>query len=110
MKCLRRGGAPAPALFISPAAQSTVVTSSRDSRRVRTSTTPVFTNSSTAAYFEEDPKTNAALDSSDFNYSLGDNTLNTDAEVPENDRINVILVTRRNKNSVSICCSFAFLL
>lgn len=96
-----RGGAPPPTLFVSPAAISTVVTGSRDARRVRTSTTAVTTSSNTPIHFEEDPFTSAAIEASDFSYTLGDNTLDAEVDDPVHDGIEVILPARRNENSVS---------
>jgi hypothetical protein len=63
--------------------------------------TPVFRTGPTApTYFAEDLATNAAVESPDFTYDMGNDSLAPEQEPPESDGISVRVKAKRYANSV----------
>jgi hypothetical protein len=54
------------------------------------------------SYIQEDLNTNAAVESWDFSYDLGDTTLLGEVQVPETDRIVLAKKNRIYENSVCV--------
>jgi hypothetical protein len=81
--------------------QASVVRVSNDGRRVLDRATPVLRTGPTApTYFAEDLATNAAVESPDFTYDMGDDSLAPELEPPESDSISVRVKAKRYTNSV----------
>ncbi|KAJ7800107.1 hypothetical protein B0H14DRAFT_2616469 [Mycena olivaceomarginata] len=73
----------APALYNHQPDTATVVRVSNDGR----------------PYYQEDPATNAALEARDFDYAMGDTSLDLEEQAPEDDGISVRVKAKRYKNS-----------
>jgi hypothetical protein len=99
----RRGGA--PSLYNHRPDTATVVRISNDGRRAREETVRVERPSQAVpTYFHEDLETNAALDSQDFDYAMGDTSLDPEDQAPEEDGISVHVKAKRYENSVHLHC------
>jgi hypothetical protein len=57
----------------------------------------------TPVYFQEDYETNAGLEAWEFDYTMGDTTLDPEEQAPEDDGISVKVKAKRYENSVHMC-------
>jgi hypothetical protein len=81
--------------------QASVVRVSNDGRCVLDRATPAFrTQPKAPTYFAEDLATNAAVESPDFMYDIGDDSLAPEQEPPESDGISVHVKAKCYANSV----------
>jgi hypothetical protein len=97
----RHGGE--PTLYNHRPDTATLVRVSDDGQRARVDTVTVA-RVKTPAYFQEDYATNAGLDGRDFDYSMGDTTLDAEEQAPEDDGISVRVKAKRYQNSVHKAC------
>ncbi|KAK7018251.1 CxC2 domain-containing protein [Favolaschia claudopus] len=93
-----RGGAP-PTLYTHRPDRAAVVRVSNDRRRVLERAAPVDRTATLPEYYQEDVNTNSALDSADFTYDMGDDSLVPEEEGPETDGISVRVRAKRYTNS-----------
>ncbi|KAJ7740190.1 hypothetical protein DFH07DRAFT_870303 [Mycena maculata] len=78
-----------------------VVSVSQDGQRANTSSEVVRTTATVPDYYQDDAATNAALESADFSYDLGDDSLIPESYEPEDDGIAMTGRKKRYENSVS---------
>ncbi|KAJ7024853.1 hypothetical protein C8F04DRAFT_1269860 [Mycena alexandri] len=92
-----RGGA--PSMYEHRPDSASVVRISDDGRRAHDRAVRVERVTETPAYFMDDPATNAALDSADFDYAMGDTGLPSEEQGPDSDGISVRVKAKRYQNS-----------
>ncbi|KAJ7016992.1 hypothetical protein C8F04DRAFT_1280235 [Mycena alexandri] len=76
---------------------SEVVSTSGDGRRTAANPATVYTQAETPSYWQDDISTNAALEAADFSYSMGDDSLPVEEQLPEVAAAEALATARKQK-------------